>query len=108
MARVADSSAVEAKAAALPVKWAGMGAHGAGRFTVASGSEPGKVYTVEVADPRDAGRPALFDCNCAWAENGGRACSHARAVDRFLTVETAKRERAAARAARQTAAAVLA
>lgn len=108
MARLANSQTVEAKAAALPVRWAGMGPHGAGRFTVASGSEPGKVYTVEVADPRDAGRPALFNCNCAWAENGGKACSHARATSRFLVDSQAKRERAAARAARQTAAAVLA
>lgn len=108
MARVADSKTVEAKAAALPVKWAGMGPGGVGRFTVASGSEPGKTYTVEVADPRDADRPALFGCNCEWAANGGRACSHARATSRYLTDATAKRERAAARAARQTAAAVLA
>lgn len=103
MARLANSQTVEAKAAALPVRWAGMGPHGAGRFSVASGSEPGKVYTVEVADPRDADRPALFDCNCEWAANGGKACSHAQATSRYLVAETVKRERAAARAARQSA-----
>lgn len=108
MARVADSKTVEAKAAALPVRWAGMGPHGAGRFAVASGSEPGKVYTVTVADPRDADRPALFDCTCEWAENGGKACSHARATSRFMLDAQAKRERAAARAARQTVTAVAA
>lgn len=108
MARVAVSKSVEAKAAALPVRWAGMGPHGVGRFSVASGSEPGKVYTVEVLDPRDADRPALFGCNCEWAANGGKACSHARATSRYLVAETSKRERAAARAARQTVAAVAA
>ena len=104
MARVADSKTVEAKAAALPVKWAGMGAHGEGRFSVASGSEPGKVYTVTALDPRDLDRPALLGCTCAWAENGGKACSHARAVARWSEAERAKRDRAAARVARQTVA----
>ena len=108
MARVADSSTVKAKAAVLPVKWAGVGAHGAGLFTVASGSEPGKTYTVEVADPRDADRPALFGCTCEWAARGGRACSHAQATSRYLVDTQAKRERAAARAARRAGQAVAA
>lgn len=101
MARMTvNHEALDAKAAALPVRWAGMGAHGEGRFTVASGSEPGKIYTVAVADPRDAHRPELFDCTCEWAANGGAGCSHARAVGLHLTAETVKRERAAKKAAR--------
>lgn len=106
MAREAGSKTVEAKAAVLPVRWAGMGPRGQGLFSVASGSEPGKVYTVSVADPRDADRPALFDCTCDWAANGGRACSHARAVARHLAEKQAKLDRQAARAARLQAAAV--
>ena len=108
MARMAKSAAVEVKAAGLPVRWAGSGAHGEGLFAVASGSEPGKVYQVTALDPRDLDRPALLDCDCAWAANGGRACSHARAVSRWSQAQQAKRARAARLAARQTVAAVTA
>lgn len=106
MARMAESKTVESKAAALPVKWAGTGQHGEGLFSVASGTEPGKVYTVTALDPRDLGRPALLDCTCAWAANGGKACSHARAVSRWSADQQAKRARAARLAARREGAMV--
>lgn len=75
--RVARSPFVKGKAAAIAVRY-----DGAGRFTVSSGSTPGKTYTVQ-APYRDRD-PRTWACSCDWSANGGRLCSHVRAASRWL------------------------
>ena len=77
-----NDSKLEAKAAQLATRYAGNGI-----VDVASGSEPGKVYHVEVS--LTAG-PENWTCSCRWSEYGGRNCSHVRAA-RMATEKAAKR-----------------
>lgn len=83
------------KAATLPVRYAG-----AGRFIVASGSEPGRVYTVATNGAHD---PADWSCCCPWGERGGRLCSHVRAAVLEVGRQGERNARAARRADRNAA-----
>lgn len=76
-ARLASSPKVQDKAAQLAARYVGRG-----RFVVASGSEPGRVY--EVQAPRGQRDCGHWDCDCAWSHHGGRLCSHVQAAAREL------------------------
>lgn len=76
-ARVADSAAVLAKASQLAVRYEGRG-----RFSVASGSEPGECHHVQA--PRWCRDSTYWSCTCAWAQHGGKACAHVRAAEAEL------------------------
>jgi len=94
MATIKNGAKLDVKASALPVRYEGYG-----RFTVASGSEPGRVYTVQ-AD-RNADDFGGWDCDCAWGEQVAAgecsgSCSHVRAAFRWLGEYRAKQERRAA------------
>lgn len=88
--RIASSDRVAAKAAALAVRYLGDG-----DFAVASGSEPGKVYTVTITGMDTQ----VWPCTCAWADKGGLYCSHVRAAEAEALRIRAARQRAAAKAA---------
>jgi hypothetical protein len=94
--RVAGSAAVRAKAQHLAVRWVG-----AGRYAVASGSEPGRVHIVQADhDPDDHSR---WRCSCRWGEYGGRSCSHVRAAHAEVVRSRARKARVAGRAAAEVA-----
>lgn len=69
-ARVAESAAVKRKAEGLAVRYLGRGA-----FVVASGSEPGKTYTVQA--PYGCLDTRQWTCDCP---SNLRCCSHVRAA----------------------------
>lgn len=85
-ARHATSAAVIAKGRALAARY-----EGAGRFTVASGSTVGLVYTVQA--PAGERNAENWLCDCRWSEYNGAMCSHVRAAAR----ELARRDRSEAR-----------
>lgn len=97
MIRNAQSATVRAQAAAFvnagAVAYLGGTSSGAAAFNVTGRTA---VYRVTVA--RAACRLEDCACNCRWAQHGGRACSHVRAVRlawQRAALDYAKRQRAA-------------
>ena len=76
--RRAESDTVKAKALALATRYDGRG-----RFTVASGSTVGLVYTVQA--PAGERNPEEWTCDCTWSDYRGSMCSHVRAAARELS-----------------------
>lgn len=93
MIRNAESATVRARAAAFvntgAVAYMGATSSGAAAFDVAG-------YRVTVR--RAACRLEDCACSCRWAQHGGRACSHVRAVRlawQRAALDYSKRQRAA-------------
>lgn len=74
--RLAKSQTVTAKAKSLAVRY-----EGSGRFSVMSGSRFGLVH--EVLADHQLGDLTGWQCDCEWAEHGGRNCSHVQAAARY-------------------------